>query len=283
MTTGRPGQATAAPTAAPDHAARTAPVIILTYPLAGAGQLAALLASHPDLTCTAGTGILPLCHQAATAWAAIDGRPDSPPSRLAQTTTRALATSMITTLLARHGKPRWCEIATADPDAAGTFAHLFPGTRIVCLHRACPDVARAAIHASPWGLAGPEYAPFTAAHPASTTAALTAYWVTRTTALLNFEQAHPGICHRLRYEDLGDDSLSRSALPDFLGLEEAATGLPAPPRDEAAGQVRYAGGPDDSFPAGQVPAPLLSRANSLMRQLGYQPISPATTLTMPSQ
>jgi hypothetical protein len=254
----------------PDSAA----VIILTYTHAGGEQLGSLLARQPDLACTTGTGILPLCEQAAAAWRAVDGRLSGPPSRLAETSTRALAMSMITTMLARQGKRRWCEIATAAPDAAATFLRLFPGTRIVCLHRACPDVVRTALHASPWGLAGPGYAPFTSAYPGSTTAALTSYWATHTTSLLSFEQAHPGICHRVRYEDLAADSLS--SLSDFLKLQDPGPDPAAWLHDEAADPSRNAAGPDADFPAGQVPPSLLERANSLMEKLGYPPMRPVT-------
>lgn len=259
--------------AAGDGGNRGAPIIVLTYPHAGGDELSSLLARHQDLACTAGTGILPLCEQAAAAWGAVDGRAAGRPSQLADTSTRTLVTTMITALLAGRGKRRWCEVATAAPDAAATFARLFPGTRILCLHRACPDVVRAALHASRWGLAGPAYAAFTSAHPASTTAALTAYWSTHTTSLLAFEQAHPGICHRVRYEDLGAGSLS--ALSDFLGLEHPGTPPPAWLYDESAGQAPGTGGADAGFPAGQVPPGLLERANGLMERLGYRPIGPA--------
>jgi hypothetical protein len=245
-------------------------VIILTYAHAGGEQLSSLLARQPDLACTTGTGILPLCEQAAAAWRAVDGRPSGPPSRLAETSTRSLAMSMITTMLARQGKRRWCEVATAAPDAAGTFLRLFPSTRIVCLHRAWPDVVRAALDASSWGLAGPAYAPFTSAYPGSTTAALTAYWATHTTSLLSFEQAHPGTCHRVRYEDLAADSLS--SLPDFLRLQDPGPDPAAWLHDEAAGPARGTGSPDADFPARQVPPSLLERANGLMERLGYRPV-----------
>jgi hypothetical protein len=247
------------------------PVIVLTYPHAGGERLSALLARYPDLACTAGTGILPLCDAAAAAWASVDDRPGGPPSRLAETSTRALVASMITALLVRQGKRRWCEVATAVPDAAVAFVRLFPGARIVCLHRACPDVVRAAVQASPWGLAGVEYAPYTSAYPASTAAALTACWAARTAGLLAFEQAHPGICQRLRYEDVAAGSLS--GLSGFLGL----TG-PGPASwlcDEAADPAHGPAGMDVGFPAGQVPPALLERASGLMEKLGYRPLGPA--------
>jgi hypothetical protein len=259
--------------AGPDGAARTGPVIVLTYPHAGGERLGALLARYPDLACTAGTGILPLCDAAAAAWAAVDDRPGGPPSRLAETSTRALAASMITALLVQQGKRRWCEVATAAPDAAAAFTRLFPGARIVCLHRACPDVVRAAVQASPWGLAGVEYAPFTSAYPASTAAALTAHWAARTTSLLAFEQAHPGICQRLRYEDLAAGSLS--SLSGFLGLTGPGPGPASWADDEAADPAHGTAGMHVGFPAGQLPPALLERASGLMEKLGYRPLGPA--------
>jgi hypothetical protein len=257
----------------PDGGARTDPVIVLTYPHAGGERLSALLARYPDLACTAGTGILPLCDQAAAAWRAVDDRPGGPPSRLAEASTRALAVSMITALLVRHGKRRWCEVATAAPDAAAAFARLFSGVRIVCLHRACPDVVRAAVHASPWGLAGAEYAPFIGAYPASMATALTAHWAARAAWLLAFEEAHPGICHRLRYEDLTADSLTD--LSGFLGLTDPGPDPAAWLYDEAADPAHGTTGMDFGFPAGQIPPALLERANGPMEKLGYRPLGPA--------
>ncbi|MGH3169577.1 MAG: sulfotransferase [Trebonia sp.] len=251
--------------------ADSAPVIVLTYPHAGGEQLSARLARHPDLACTTGTGILPMCEQIAAAWRAVDGRPPGPPSQLAETSTRALATSMITALLARQGKRRWCEVAIASPDAAGVFVRLFPGTRVVCLHRSGPDVVQAAVQAGSWGLAGPAYASFTSAHPASGTAALIAYWAARTTALMAFEQEHPGICQRVRYEDLAGDSLS--CLSEFLGLQDPGFRPAARLHEETAAEARGAAGPAAEFPAGPVPPSLLERANGLMENLGYRSIA----------
>jgi hypothetical protein len=180
---------------------------------------------------------------------------------------------MIAALLVRQGKRRWCEVAMAGPDAAAAFARLFPAARIVCLHRACPDVVRAAVQASPWGLAGAEYAPYTSAHPASTAAALTAFWAARTAALLAVEEAHPGICHRLRYEDLAAGSLA--GLSGFLGLTSPGPGPAAWLDGEAADPAHGTAGPDADFPAGQIPPALRQRANGLMDKLGYRPLRPA--------
>jgi hypothetical protein len=144
---------------------------------------------------TAGTGLLPLCEQAIATWRSADGSPPGQPSALATAATRAMATSVITAILAREGKRRWCEVAAANPQAAETF---------LCLHRACAGVVRAALDASPWGITDPVFTPFIAKYPASTAAALAASWVTATAVMLDFERAHPQVCLRVRFEDLAD-------------------------------------------------------------------------------
>lgn len=271
----------------PDQARPGAPVVVLTYPHGGAWRLRALLEGHPDLACTSGTSILPLCEHAAAAWRSADGRDGGPLPPLAAASIRALAASIITTVLARQGKRRWCEIATAPPATAETFLRLYPGTKAITLHRACADVGYAALHASPWGLSGATFAPFTTAYPDSAAAALAAYWAARTASLLTFEQAHPGQCHRLRYEDLAQGE--PPDLPGFLGLAEPA-GLPRDSRYldlAAAGPARAddtSGTPVDPdrlapvdgavppMPAELIPAPLLAQVNELAAQLCYPPV-----------
>lgn len=258
----------------PNGDVRDAPVIVLTYAHSGAARLQSLLASHPDLACTSGTGILPLCEQAAITWRIADDRADMGLSPLALASIRALATGIITSMLIRTGKRRWCELAAAPPMSAETFLQIYPGTRFVCLHRACTDMVYAAIHASPWGLAGPAFAPFTATHPGSTVAALTAYWTAHAGPLVTFEEAHPEVCHRIRYEDLSAGSQA-SALFAFLGLEIPSAGIPGGRDASDITAEPGAAGCATPIPAGQIPPQLLAQANDLAGKLGYLPMAPA--------
>ena len=257
---------------APGATARGGPVIVLTFPHSGAGRLRSLLAWHPDLACTSGTGVLPLCEQAATTWRIVDGLADGPLSALAAASIRNLAGTIITAVLSAEGKRRWCEISSAEPAAAKTFLRLFPATRVLCLHRSCRDVVSAALHASPWGLAGQATAPFVSAYPASTAAALTAYWTAQAGRLLAFERSHPGACYRVRYEDLTGGSCS--GLHAFLGLDDPG---PVASGWASASAVAPTDGhdPPEAFPAGQIPPGLLDRANNLMAELGYPSLAPA--------
>lgn len=242
-------------------------MIVLAPAYYGGSTLGALLAGYPDLACTAGTGLLPLCEQAMVTWRSADGRRPGPPSPLATTATRALAASVIASILAREGKPRWCEIAAATPRAARAFLQLYPATQFLCLYRACPDVIRAALDASPWGITDPALAPFTIRYPASTVASLTAYWVTTTGPQLAFEHEHPGSCLPVRFEDLARGGQAGARITSFLGLAAVDRPVlgrpgeppPASPETEAAAD----------FPASLIPPVLLAQANDLLQQLDY--------------
>jgi hypothetical protein len=248
-----------------------APVIVLTYAHSGAEHLRSLLSRHPDLNCTSGTGIIPLCELAAATWRTVDGQPGGRLSALAAASVRALTGSIITSLCVQEGKRIWCETATAPPSAAETFLRLYPTTKVLCLHRACADFAHAAVHASPWGLAGSAFAPFTSAHPASTAAALTAYWVAHTGPLIEFEQSHPDACHRVRYEDLITDQ--HSGLFTFLGLENPHLHPRRGARPDGASLGSGTAGPRTAIPADQIPTALQAHANNLLATLGYAPLN----------
>jgi hypothetical protein len=272
MTTAPP---TTAPVGKPPTAVTTgtAPIVVLTHAHSGAARLATLLAGHPDVACTSGSGILPLCEQAALAWRHVDGQTDSQLSGLALASTRSLVTTIVISLLAREGKRRWCEIVTAPPSTAETFLQLFPGTKVLCLHRALPQFVRACLDASPWGPSGAAFAPFTTAYPSSITAALTAYWTAHTRPLLTFEQAHPQATRRLRGEDLAS-GLDPGVL-GFLGLDQFVPSLLDGPEPARIASHAEAGPP---FPLEQIPAPLLEQAARTMEDLGYPAIAAVPAL-----
>jgi len=267
----RPRERLAGTTASADRPAN-APVIVLASAYAGASTLRSLLQDHPDLTCTTGTGLLPLCDQALATWRTADGRPAGTPSSLAVTATRALATNLIISILAREGKPRWCEVAVPNREAAEAFLRLFPGARFLCLYRACPGVIRTALDASSWGVTDPALVPFTSRYPASTVAALTAYWLNITAPLLAFERDHPQSCLRVRLEDLSQDRHAGERITSFLGL----TGAPSRPMLGGHHEPPPAISPADSaagLPVSLIPPPLLAQANDLLQQLDYPPMA----------
>jgi hypothetical protein len=245
---------------------KTSPVIVLTYPHAGAELLAEGLAASRTLAVTSATGILPLCHDAIAAWQQVDGRA-GPPSPLAIKSVRTLAATLITTIQAQAGGPRWCEMAYASPAAAGTFLRVVPGTTFLCLHRDLDGVFADALQAYPWGLGGSLLWPYAAGHPGNHVATIGAYWVDRTQALLEFEKAHPESCVRVRYEDLVEDpEFVITATLKTIGVETddlQAIPLPAFERD-AVGEA----GTRPQLPHDWIPPGLEDRIRELRTELG---------------
>jgi hypothetical protein len=258
--------------------ASRAPVIVLAPAYSGAPALRSLLENYPELACTSGTGLLALCEQSLATWSKADRRrPDGPPSALATASTRALASSVVTAILAREGKTRWCEIAAANTQAAGTFLSLYPGTRFLCLYRNCPDFIRSALNASPWGLTDPAFTPFTMKYPASPVAALTAHWVAITAPLADFEREHPRACLRVRFgDDLALGGQTEERIMSFLDLTGAASRL-LPESNDPQPQLTSLG-PMAEPPPRLIPPPLLAQTNDLLRQLDY-PAMPGTGVT----
>ena len=153
------------------------------------------------------------------------------------------------------------------------------------MHARADTVVRAIIGASRWGLEGPEFAPFVSAHPASPVAALASYWAVRTAQQLEFEQANPEACRRVRIEDLtGNTAQALPDISDFLGLVGAYIS-PSLTNDDGwnwkgdLGAASAASG----LPLDRIPAPLLAQVNDLHRSLGYPPVTAVGRITLPGE
>jgi hypothetical protein len=256
-----------------DHTAQggagNGPVILLSNAYSGADHVQNLLAVGTGLACTSGTGIIPLCAAAAESWRRVEGLRGNGMSRVAAKTIRGLITAQVTTILASVGRTRWCELATAPPTAAEPFLQVFPDARFVCVHRSCPDVIRAGVQASPWGLYGQGLMPYLLAYPGNSVAVLAAYWASTTEQLLAFEQANCETTYRVRYEDVAnhpDQALTVLRTDLRLGHAErdgTIPLLPELPQPDTA--------PEAEVPAEMIPEPLRLRISRLHAELGYPP------------
>lgn len=261
-----------------DSRASVGPVIVLTYAYAGGLRLQRFLERGPDLACTAGTGILGACSSAAEAWRQAEDRESTQMSPLAVRSVRAMLSGMMTIISARTGRNRWCETAASDFTAAEAFLQVFPETRFICLHRACPDVAYAALKANPWGVNGPQFASYVAGYPASLAAAISAWWVAHAGTIADFEERYQQSCLRVRYEDLIlDPAATTATIAEFLSLaaipasEAPSVSLPDIPGNEASAWDAPGCGAD--FPVGQLPAGLAKQVSALQVRLGYPMLS----------
>ena len=261
--------------AGPSRPGPGASVIVLADPPSGGERLGALLAGNPALACTAGTGILELCEQAANTWRGAE-RTGSTLSALGAASVRAMAGTMLATIKSQQGAQRWCETFAGPPRSTGTFLQLYPATKIICLHRGCLGYLGC--------LAAGDGRPCPAADAAGDElAAATDRWRARTEALLELERDRPGRCLRVRYEDLAAYPDAAAGVLAFLGLDHdaggqdhrraAESGPPGPSPPVAALPGRWSSG---AWPLGRwAGAALLGEINRLHAELGYPPIAAA--------
>jgi hypothetical protein len=245
-----------------------APIIVMTYQHAGADLLAEMLSESPSLARTSATGLLPLCHEAIETWRQaedVDGLPTS----LAVKSVRALASTMITVIMARTDGRRWCETAYVSAPVVRTFLQIFPGTTIVCLHRNLQGLFSEAAHAYPWGLGQTPFWGFSVGHPGNNAATIAEYWAARTRELLDIEATHPDLCLRLRYEDLAADRDGQTGkVFAALGLDpDERRVLRVPDQPATDGPARFT----PPVTTSQIPPMLMPTIRDLLTTLGYDP------------
>ena len=263
------------------------PVIVLAGARSGSTLLRRILDAHPDLACPPETNIAKICAQLMLPWSAIDpASKEGELSRLAQSSIRAVATSLFTDYLLRRGKVRWCEKSIGTAQVAAKFLELYPKAKFICLYRHCMDVVDSGLEASPWGLMGYGFEQFAGWGGGNNVAALVAYWIDLNGRALEFEEKHPDKCHRVYYEELvADPEKVVADLFSFIGVPQA----PGITERCLAGQDGVADirGPGDHkiramsgitadsvgrgvrIPAGMIPAGQLHALNHLLDNLGY--------------
>lgn len=245
------------------------PVIVLTYPHAGAELLAEGLGASRTLAVTSATGILPLCHDAIAAWQEVDARV-GPPSSLAIKSVRTLAATMMAAIQVRAGAPRWCETSYSGPAAATAFLRVVPGTTFLCLHRDLDGVFADALQAYPWGFGGTPIWSYAAEDPGNNVATIVAYWIDRTQALLEFEKAHPESCVRVRYEDLAEDpECTITATLKTIGVTAGDLHVHRQPVSGRDAVSQAGTGPQ--LPHDRIPPRLEDRIRELRAELGHVP------------
>jgi hypothetical protein len=251
------------------------PVIILSYAYSGADLVQRAIAAGTDLACTSGTGIIPLCAAAAETWRRVDDRSTHALSPLAAASIRSMVAAQVTAILAAAGKTRWCELATASPGAAESFARVLPRAVFICVHRSCLGVVQAAVQVNPWGLHGQGLMPYVLAYPGNSVAAMAAYWADSAEQLIAFEEANRETTQRVRYEDVTTDPDQAIApVRTTLHLNGPAPNamLPAPPGHPDPGASPPTA--EAAAPAGMVPGPLRQRIDCLHAKLGYPLLDP---------
>lgn len=163
---------------------------------------------------------------------------------------------------------------------------LFPETRYVLVVRHVMDTVASGIEASPWGFQAYGYAPYVQASPHNSVAALANYWLAHVAAATAWENEHPELCHRLRYEDLVlEPEETVASVLRFLEVREDLSVLErafdrAPAQGPGDYKVSHTSsvhaqsiGRGKRVPVAMLPPPLLDAVNEKLEALGYNKLS----------
>jgi protein-tyrosine sulfotransferase len=291
----------------------------------GTTILRLILDAHPTIACPAEAGIPALMGHMASVWAMLEqddtaledpssvrtgDRADEPPKaggleprgsrtarvaaemRLSERARQAVLQAVLAPMehyCSRERKRIYCDKSLDSVHHLDLVRQLFPEVRCVLLFRHVMDTVASGIEASPWGFQAFGYAPFVQAAPGNFVAALVNYWLSHVESALAWEEKHPEICHRVRYEDLViRPERTLAGVFKFLGVEADMSVL-----ERAFERASVATGPGDykvvhttavhagsigrgkRVPVGMIPPPLLEAVNTKLEALGYEPLGPA--------
>lgn len=197
----------------------TAPTFVVSTARSGSTLLRWLLDSHPDIACPGETDLAGL----VAGYVGTAGRLGNPGGAQATLAgAREVANGLMDRYLEGSGKRRWVDKSITSALHLDVLRAVWPEARFVFLYRHCMDVVASGLEAQPWGLSDYGFADFAKASPTDHVAALAAYWLDRTTRMLQGEAALQGRSTRIRYEDLVDDP-DRALNPvwDLLGVSTA--------------------------------------------------------------
>jgi protein-tyrosine sulfotransferase len=285
----------------------------------GTTLLRLLLDAHPEIGCPAEAGIPALIENLGRVWwtvNAVGGRVSPSTDRPADATetpdnavtnpgdagvslfrglpgvAHQAITEAVLAPMAHYcapiGKRIYCDKSLDSVQHLEVVRTLFPEVRCILLFRHVMDTVASGIEASPWGFQGYGYAPFIQRSSENFVAALVSYWLAHVDATLRWEQAHPELCHRVRYEELVmEPAKTLAQIFEFL---EVAGDLSVLARAFERGRGRAAVGPGDykvtytsevhgasigrgkRVPVWMIPPPMLDAVNESLATLGYSPL-----------
>jgi hypothetical protein len=189
----------------------------------------------------------------------------------------------------RGAKQIYCDKSLDSVLSLEAVRMIFPEARYLLLFRHVMDTVASGLEASPWGFQGYGYLPFVQRSPHNFVAALVDCWLTHVDAALQWEEAHPSACHRVRYEDLvTNPEQTLSSLFAFLDVQpdlsvvRAAFEKTATAGGHGDYKVRFTSsihgssiGRGKRVPVRMIPLPQLELVNEKLTRLGYDSLSTA--------
>lgn len=289
-------------------------VLIVGAARSGTTLLRLILDCHPEIGSPAEAGIPALIDHATKVWWTIEGADverrtarvaddfatghgeqgrQAPPLTLltphAQSAVRETVVRPMNYYCARGGKRIYCDKSLDSVHYLESVKVLFPSARYLLVFRHAMDTVASGLEACPWGFSGYGYAPFVQRSPDNLVCALVTYWLEHVARALEWEDRHPELCHRVRYEDLVAHAKDTAAAAlEFLGVERDLSILEKTfdrgpvmtgPGDHkvtyTAGIHGRSRGRGKRVPVSMIPPPLLDAMNARLEALGYGAVGPA--------
>ena len=262
------------------------PVFILTGARSGSTLLRLILDGHPEVASPGELNLVALFQDVRSTCSAL-AVDDSGASVRSAELCRRLAAETIGLYAHAAGKRRWCEKSLPNAENADFLLEVFPEAQFVCLYRECTDTIVSLAEACAWGFGGYGVEPYVHQDPTNLPWALSRYWADKSETILAFEETHPDICFRVRYEDLvTDPNKTLTGLFSFLAISQDSEALSAqrifsnPTRNSVGDhKLRYMRdiAPDSvgrgwTVPVEWIPAPFRFRINEISVKLGYPPL-----------
>lgn len=271
----------------------SSPIFILSAARSGSTLIRLLLDAHPAIACPPELNLSSIFSLVEHTTMNLHPGDRTAAEALANTVSRQLADATLFEYARRSGKSIVCEKSLPSLEHSELLLRLFPRARFICLYRECLDTIASLLEATPWGYNVYGLEPYVRAYPANLVFAFATFWLEKASLIHGFEQRHPEICHRVRYEDVVlDTTRTLEPLFAFAGVEWDADPhfVEHALRQDtlrATGdyKVRYTGGIETrsvgrgwQVPLEFLPDVLVNHVNQLNAALGYDRLDGETRL-----
>jgi len=264
-----------------------APVFILSLKRSGSTLLRNIIDSHPEVFASS-FWVGQLCQALNfTSYVAVNHLPTGLSESQRQVAALGKTREYVTALLDQYtvaGNARiWCDKTLSNLDYLEIIDKVFNDAKYICLYRNCSDVVQSYLSMCKLGFL-PEICSYVSKTPHNLLEAIVEYWTDKNSLILQFERAHPENCYRVNYETLvKSPSETMNGVFRFLGLEWDDALLDKtfskPVDGFAEGDIKFhfsrqvhtnSVGGGAALPIETVPAPLRTRMQTLLHELGYR-------------
>lgn len=182
------------------------PVFILSCERSGSTLLRVIIDTHPEIACPPQLNLGRACeHLYDLVYYSIGqtykGDTESDRHQWVISEIGEMIGSVMQRYVDNKKKKRWCEKTTLNINAIKMLSEIFPNAKYICLYRYSMDVIHSCLKFNPLGFMS-ELSPYVRNRPENLVEAMALNWLDKNEKIIEFEEANPDKCFRVRYEDI---------------------------------------------------------------------------------